>query len=343
MISRVHGRVQRVRTADGRREEWVILDEKSKNGILVNDKPIGSEGGGHVLHHGDVVTFGRRLFPPIFEFVFELALESPGKAMNHAGRDLASPDDVLLGGKLRRRIEQLLSDLERDRQNCTTVFATSRAPQRKASHDELSVAEIHSELACSICRDWLVDSATIECAHTFCWSCIDTWLLMKKFECPVCRVEVTREPVRTSAVDAIVQKAVDHLSPKERDEHAQRVAAASAASSARRELLGELEKRLSDELQLGIGDCATGVRRGIFHIGANWKKKQRDTFEGGIKNYTGEAREMYCRLFGLTVQWVHSADDSQLNQALHNLQLQQFVSCEEGHIRQRLLMFLRYG
>ncbi|CAK0819320.1 unnamed protein product [Prorocentrum cordatum] len=34
-----------------------------------------------------------------------------------------------------------------------------------------------------------VQAATIECSHTFCWSCIDQWLRQKKFECPECRAD----------------------------------------------------------------------------------------------------------------------------------------------------------
>lgn len=39
------------------------------------------------------------------------------------------------------------------------------------------------------CQDWLVHAATIQCSHTFCWSCIDQWLQTKQFVCPVCRKE----------------------------------------------------------------------------------------------------------------------------------------------------------
>ena len=41
----------------------------------------------------------------------------------------------------------------------------------------------------NICQDWLVHAATIQCSHTFCWSCIDRWLQTKQFLCPVCRKE----------------------------------------------------------------------------------------------------------------------------------------------------------
>merc|ERR1712113_825381 len=80
-----------------------------------------------------------------------------------------------------------------------------------------------------------------------------------------------------------------------------------------------------------------------FHIGTIWKRKDRDSFHRSIQDYAGDAREKYCGLHGLTVHFAHSADDSALNQALHNLQLQKFVSCSEEQIRRRLLLFMRYG
>merc|ERR1712032_1386674 len=137
----------------------------------------------------------------------------------------------------------------------------------------------------------------------------DTWLRQKRFECPVCRADVTRKPVRTRAVDALVMKAVSRLCDEKKEEYAERVAAAEA----------------------------------FFNIGSSWSRKERETFQIGIKDYAGDTRQTYCKLTGLTVQWVHSATDTQLNQALHNLQLASFVSNPEDKIRQRLLMFLRYG
>ena len=73
-------------------------------------------------------------------------------------------------------------------------------------------------------------AATIQCSHSFCWACIDRWLQTKQFVCPVCRtealreletcafhgLEVTREPVRTRAVDMVVQKTVSQCSEEDK-------------------------------------------------------------------------------------------------------------------------------
>lgn len=316
MISRTHGIVRRLRE-DGRQEAWELRDNASMNGILVNGDAIKAP---YNLHHGDVITFGRKMSPPEFEYVFE----APHNDVSPMATEEVFEEQM-------RKIQELQKELEAERlqKRVEPEVATQRRQSRA-----LNIADLHSELACSICQDWLVQAATIECSHTFCWACIDKWLLQKKFECPVCRTAVTREPVRTRAVDAIVRKTVEGGPQDQKDEYVERVTSAEAAQERGRRLHAELEKSVVDAMQKG---------KAFFHIGTVWKRRERETFQRGVKDYTGDTRETYCRLTGLTVQWVHSADDSKLNQALHNLQLQNFVSSPAEQIRQRLLMFLRYG
>merc|ERR1712232_1296045 len=117
-------------------------------------------------------------------------------------------------------------------------------------------------------------------------------------------------------------------------EYQDRVQAAEEDQKRLEKLHRELETSMSEALEKG---------KAFPQIEANWGRRQKDVFQKDIMKYTGITRETYCRLSNLTVQWVHSADDSKLNQALHNLGLQAFVSCAEEEIRKRLLMFLRYG
>lgn len=198
----------------------------------------------------------------------------------------------------------------------------------------MDVADIQSELLCSICQDWVVHASTIACSHTFCWSCIDTWLLQKKFECPVCRHAVTREPVRSRAIEAIVEKAVEKGGPDDRDDYRERVRAAEKDLKRVEKLNQDLDKSVTAALSKG---------KAFFHIDSPWTRREKEVFQRGVKDYTGNTRETYCKLTSLTEQWVYAADDSKLNQALHNLGLQAFVSSTQDEIRKRLLMFLRYG
>lgn len=329
MISRVHGAVRRVREEG--QEAWLLKDNGSVNGILVNGEPI-SKSADYSLQPGDVINFGRKMSPPEFEYVFEAPHAMAAAAAAAAAPEVeeAAHAEEMFQEQM-RKVEELQKQLEAEREQCAEKEA---AMQRQKTRSAINVADLHSELACSVCQDWLVHAATIECSHTFCWRCIDKWLLQKKFECPVCRTPVVREPVRTRAVEAIVTKTVEKLPQQQKDEYAERVSAADAAHGRAKRLHTELERSVNEAMRKG---------KAFFHITTSWKRREKETFQRGVKDYTGDTRETYCRLTGLTVQWVHSADDGKLNQALHNLQLQQHVSSPPEEIRQRLLMFLRYG
>ena len=59
------------------------------------------------------------------------------------------------------------------------------------------------ELSCSICQEIMVACHNLPCGHTFCGSCLVSWL-EQKTECPDCRAEAAADsprPVR--AVDQV--------------------------------------------------------------------------------------------------------------------------------------------
>lgn len=256
------------------------------------------------MQPGDEITFGRKILPPEFEFVFE-APPPPEVPV-----PLSTDEGV---GDQEKRIIDLQNELETERKQ-------SRA--------------VHNELVCCICQDWLVHSSTIECSHTYCWSCIDTWLRRKKFECPVCRHAVTQEPVRSSALDSIVQKSVDQMDLKQKEDYAERIRTAKLKLEKAGKLHENLERSVNNALENG---------QSFFHMDKTWSRKEKDVFHRGVKDYTGNSRETYCKLTGLTVQWIHGASPDKLKRALLNLQLKLSRASSEVAIRQRLLMFLRYG
>lgn len=321
MISRVHGKLQRRADSDHPAGScsWVLVNN-SMNGTLVNGEPIVGDAG-CVLQSGDVVTFGRKVVPPEFEFVFEAPQLPPEEPPEPAG-------DVL--GEQLQRIAELQRELAEEREQ-KQQESQQRREQRRT---DLNLSVLQSELSCSICQDWLVQSATIQCSHSFCWVCIESWLLQKKFECPVCRQGVTHEPFPNITLDNLVQKSVDRLSDSDKKEFEERKAAAAAAQRKAKKLHEDLEKSVNLALQKG---------KHFFKIDSTWSRKERDTFQRGVKDYTGGTRATYCKLTSMTVQWIHSADSTKLNRALHNLQLQRWVDKTDEEIRQRLLMFLRYG
>ena len=205
-----------------------------------------------------------------------------------------------------------------------------KSPQAAA----VDLGELQSELVCAICRDWIVHAASIECGHMFCRECIDQWLQHKKFLCPVCRSAVRQEPTSARTLDVIVEKTIQQSSTSDMQEFKKRVKKADELLTKRRRAKQDLEESVKQ---------AVRSKKKFFHVNQNWGKKEKKTFHEGVKQYISEGREAYCQLVGLTVSWVYSADDSKLNQALHNLGLQEFVSKPEEDIRQRLLMFLHYG
>ncbi|XP_012253626.2 E3 ubiquitin-protein ligase rnf8-like isoform X3 [Athalia rosae] len=66
------------------------------------------------------------------------------------------------------------------------------------------------QLTCSICSELFVTATTLECTHTFCQYCINTWK-KKKAECPVCRASITAMH-RSLVLDNFIDKMVENLS-----------------------------------------------------------------------------------------------------------------------------------
>ncbi|CAE7846111.1 RNF8 [Symbiodinium necroappetens] len=377
MISRCHARLV---DAEG---IWVLTDEKSLNGIHVNDVKLNAP---KLLRHGDSICFGRKLNDrPVFEYVFEekdrQIPERPGKRKREPQADAvavgqatatvkdgdvstsaawqeakqcdapglgdladAEGDNMLQQemGKLMKdhmaRVAQERLDLDTRRAELDAKFkqleAKSQQPSKEASVPAVNLKELQSELVCSICRDWIVHAASIECGHMFCRECIDQWLAHKHFLCPVCRATVRQEPTAARTLDVIVDKTIQQSSASDMQEFQSRLKKADELQAKRRMATRDLEDSVKE---------AVRSKKKFFHVNQNWGKKEKKTFHDGVKQYISEGREAYCQLVGLTISWVYSADDSKLNQALHNLGLQEFVSKPEKDIRQRLLMFLRYG
>lgn len=347
MISRVHARLV---CAEG---TWVLTDEKSVNGVLVNSTPLKAP---RFLRSGDVLCFGRHIPErPIFEYVFEerpggtaqnavppqsrLAVASvpeaatavpPGTAGDQAAPAVAGQ----VPGALDDNLEAQLATVQQEAQQCMQEAAQQRQ-DAKRKRSSLDLQELQAELVCSVCQDWIVHAASLECGHSFCRECIDQWLTQKQFHCPVCRNQVQREPTASRALDIIVEKSVQGAGEGGHGEWQQRVQAADQRASKRQKHLSQLQDSVKEALSKG---------KAFFHVESVWSRREKQVFEKGIKDYIGEAREVYCQLIGLTVSWIHSASETKLNQVLHNVGLaREYVDKPEKEIRQRLLMFLRYG
>ncbi|KAL9559238.1 hypothetical protein MBANPS3_000505 [Mucor bainieri] len=64
------------------------------------------------------------------------------------------------------------------------------------------LAKIAKELTCIICTGIFDDPNALHCGHSFCAQCIRSWLETSK-TCPVCRVQIVRQPVHITALQQI--------------------------------------------------------------------------------------------------------------------------------------------
>lgn len=81
------------------------------------------------------------------------------------------------------------------------------------------VSSMKEEFTCVICQDLFIRAHTLSCSHSFCEWCIKNWLKkVAKKECPICRVKVTSNPVRSIVLDNAISKLEDNLSKEERED-----------------------------------------------------------------------------------------------------------------------------
>lgn len=69
---------------------------------------------------------------------------------------------------------------------------------------------VEAELQCSICSELFVIATTLNCAHTFCRSCIVEWQKKEK-TCPMCRTKITSQN-RSIVFDTFIDRIVENLS-----------------------------------------------------------------------------------------------------------------------------------
>jgi len=157
------------------------------------------------------------------------------------------------------------------------------------------------ELSCSICQELIVSAMTLGCSHSFCESCITTWLNQKMI-CPVCRVVPRTTAIRAYQIDNLIEKLVNKLDGEENRTYMAR----------------KSEKEQLDKLKKGIAYAReSGFKFLCIHD--NWTESERKIFAEGVSKYTGEARNLYCSVAGLTDFFVTNASRDVLFVASKNL------------------------
>jgi hypothetical protein len=74
---------------------------------------------------------------------------------------------------------------------------------------ETSLEDLRSLITCRICVRPLYEPYTIECGHTFCYSCLRQWFDRDRTKktCPDCRSDVIRQPAPAYLVGLLYQNA----------------------------------------------------------------------------------------------------------------------------------------
>ncbi|CAI2168413.1 19123_t:CDS:2 [Funneliformis geosporum] len=126
----------------------------------------------------------------------------------------------------KEKVKNLLLKVDRLKAEC--MWKDSQLEQLKAELDE-KVEEIKkliatnsrykSGLACIICTGYLANPCTVNCGHSFCYSCLREWLGTKREnvpKCPSCRAEVTTDPVLSYVLKDQVESLVEQLPTEEK-------------------------------------------------------------------------------------------------------------------------------
>jgi len=189
-------------------------------------------------------------------------------------------------------------------QDCTSSSCSTPLPT--ISSNVLLASEFSDELECAICRETFLKPYTLQCSHTFCKRCINSWMKVRK-SCPTCRKLLTRQPVYNMTLDKVMQVIVKKQSEEEQQEMARRNV--------------ELEKEEAEALQRFITTVETAKARGVvfLNIATAWNDNERLLFKTGVERYEAKARRLYCELTNFSLDFVQNATPEQLETACKNL------------------------
>jgi pSer/pThr/pTyr-binding forkhead associated (FHA) protein len=195
---------------------------------------------------------------------------------------------------------------------------------------------LKDEFKCAVCQDFFVEANTLTCGHTYCYSCIVEWFARNQ-RCPTCRTQCCSRPVKSNALDCAVQHIVKS-NPQTAHEYATRLEKAKRSRESRRKSLESLAQRI---------DQAKNGGNQFLSINHEWDEDEQTTFDTGVNNYRGVAREEYCRATGLTEEFLELATLDQLQLTAKNVRLNTFGTTNEGidatALRRRLHMFIMFG
>lgn len=226
--------------------------------------------------------------------------------------------------------------------DASSIKSDTLSVQRASA--KLGLETLGSELICAICQQLFVEASTIECGHSFCRMCIENWL-KSKLSCPICRHPLQKPPVTSLCLDKAVKAMLEIAQEQETaQELMERKKIATKARESECFAQTCLETLFQKAVQQGVK---------VVHISKQWSPREQQRFLDGIERHQGVAREAYCKVVGLTYEWVGRATKEELLIAAQNVMLRDMehkpktqTEWKEGcsaKLRSRLEMYIRYG
>jgi hypothetical protein len=226
----------------------------------------------------------------------------------------------------------------------SSAISPGAAQQLLRAKEKIGLATLGSELICAICQDFFVEASTVECGHSFCRMCIENWL-KSKLTCPICRHPVNKPPIGSVCLDKAVRVMLDL---NEETTAANQLMERQKQACKARENECFAQTCLETLFQRAVQQ---GVR--VVHISKQWSPREQQRFLGGIERHQGVAREAYCKVVGLTYEWVGRASMDELLIAAANVMLKDMEHKPKNpsewkescitKLRARLEMYIRYG
>ncbi|XP_045466430.1 E3 ubiquitin-protein ligase CHFR-like [Harmonia axyridis] len=243
-ISRIHFHIEK-------REETWILQDISTNGTLVNKILLKSEIKN--LRNGDLIEFVGGTLRLKYKDSEEAMIDNDSIAIIDLDQVITSPTGNSLPSVSNdHSYERREADREQTSsvgdvidltsfpdspsstgqnrgQKRNSVEVPKETPLKKNKHMEDSSEEPKleckleaSELECSICQELYINATTLNCAHSFCSSCIMRWRSQRN-HCPICRRPI--EFANPSMVlDNLVKKLVSAMDQNNREQRNKMVA-----------------------------------------------------------------------------------------------------------------------
>jgi len=144
------------------------------------------------------------------------------------------------------------------------------------------------DFTCTICQELILTATTLECSHSFCKYCISNWLDRKR-QCPVCREQIVKSPIRSLTLDNAIAKVVTLLPEQERVNWEDRV-------------LAQIKQTEEDSILVKLQELislAKSRNLKFLSIFDNWTPEEKKIFQDGVGKYKGKARTLYCQTTGL--------------------------------------------